>query len=69
MTSEKVVVNNSFPVFGLLGATLVVLKGLGYITWPWAWVLAPFWVPLALVGAILAVGLLLVLIAAIIKNT
>jgi hypothetical protein len=69
MTSEKVVVNNSFPVFSLLGATLVVLKGLGYITWPWVWVLAPFWVPLALVGVILAMGLLLVLIAAIIENT
>ncbi len=40
----------SFPVLGLLGAVLVVLKVLGKITIAWKWVLAPFWVPLAVAG-------------------
>jgi hypothetical protein len=58
MTSEKVVVNNSFPVLGLLGATLVVLKALGYVSWPWVWVLAPFWIPFAILGGFLVIAVL-----------
>jgi hypothetical protein len=30
---------------GLLGVILVVMKAMGWITWPWLWVLAPFWIP------------------------
>jgi len=40
---------------GLLGVAFVVLKLTGHITWPWLWVLAPFWIPLALVLAAFAV--------------
>jgi hypothetical protein len=61
-------VTTSFPVLGLLGATLVVLKALGYVTWPWLWVLAPFWIPVALVlGLVLGLGIVFV-IAAIIDS-
>jgi hypothetical protein len=42
-------------VSGLLGVAFVVLKLTGHITWPWLWVLAPFWIPLALVLAAFAV--------------
>ena len=38
----------SFPIAGLLGVAFIVLKLMGYITWSWLWVLAPFWAPLAL---------------------
>lgn len=43
---------------GLLTIAFVVLKLTGYITWSWWWVLAPRWIPLALVvifAAILAI--------------
>jgi len=34
---------------GVLGVVFIVLKLCGVIAWPWIWVLAPFWVGLALV--------------------
>lgn len=53
------------PVLPILGAVLVVLKALGYITWSWWWVTLPFWAPIALLfaflGAIILVGLLVLL--------
>lgn len=45
----------------LLGVTFIVLKLTGVITWPWIWVLSPFWIGAALVMVLLAllgVGLL-----------
>lgn len=42
-------------VLGLLGVLFVGLKLTGYIAWSWWWVLAPFWMPVALVFAGLAV--------------
>lgn len=38
-----------------LGIVFIVLKLCGVIGWHWAWVLAPFWMPLALVLAVLLV--------------
>jgi len=37
----------------LLGVLFIGLKLTGYIDWSWLWVLAPLWIPLALVVAIL----------------
>jgi hypothetical protein len=34
--------------FGLLTIAFIVLKLMGHITWSWVWVLAPTWMPLAL---------------------
>lgn len=34
---------------GMLTIAFIVLKLAGYITWSWRWVLAPTWIPLALV--------------------
>lgn len=39
--------------FPLLGLTFIVLKLCGVIGWSWLWVLAPFWIPLSIVLAIL----------------
>ena len=36
-------------VFGLMGVMFVGMRIAGVINWPWVWVLAPFWGPLALV--------------------
>ena len=37
----------------LLGVAFVVLKLTGNIDWSWLWVLAPFWIPWALIGLLL----------------
>ena len=40
---------NGVNALSLLGVLFVGLKLTGHITWPWVWVLAPFWMPLAVV--------------------
>ena len=45
----------SFPILGILGVLSVTFKLAGVIAWPWVWVLAPFWVPLALMVALFVV--------------
>ncbi len=44
--SKNVTVN--FPIFGILGLIFITLKLTGHIAWPWLWVLAPFWIPIAI---------------------
>lgn len=36
-------------VCDILGIIFIVLKLVGVISWSWWWVLAPFWIPLAIV--------------------
>lgn len=38
---------------GLLCIVFIVLKLTGYIAWSWWWVLAPIWIPWAIVIAVL----------------
>lgn len=40
-------------VFGLMGVMFIGLKLTGYVTWPWLWVLAPFWIPIAILFSVL----------------
>lgn len=49
-------------VAGLLGVLFVALKLTHVIAWPWLWVLAPFWIPLAVFVAILLIGVVIVLV-------
>lgn len=60
MSNTKVVIGDSFPYAGILCCVLVVLKALGYISWPWIWVFAPIWIPLGILLAIVLGGLILV---------
>lgn len=48
--STTVVTSSSSGVgfLGLLAVAFIVLKLLGVIDWPWLWVLAPIWIPLAI---------------------
>jgi hypothetical protein len=60
---KKVTVN-----FGGIGTILaiifMVLKLTGNIDWPWVWVFAPIWIPLAVALGILAIyGIVVVIIA------
>jgi hypothetical protein len=47
----------STPILGLLGVSFVVLKLMGYITWSWWLVTAPFWGGFAVVAVFLVVWL------------
>lgn len=49
---------------GMLAILFIGLKLTGYITWPWLWVLAPLWIPLAVLGVILAAAAVFICIAA-----
>lgn len=61
--SKKVTVN-----FGGIGTILaivfMVLKLTGHIDWPWVWIFAPIWIPLAIAVGILAVAGIIGLIVA-----
>jgi hypothetical protein len=46
---------------GLLTVLFIGLKLTGYIAWPWVWVLAPLWIPLAVL--LIVLGIFLALIA------
>ena len=53
--SDNVKVNNSGGIgfAGLLTIVFITLKLTGYIDWSWWWVLAPLWIPIVLIFAIL----------------
>lgn len=42
----------------LLTATFVTLQLVGVISWPWIWVLAPLWIPIALAILLLIIALI-----------
>ena len=52
---------NTFLAFvpGLVVLAFVGMKITGTIDWSWAWVLAPLWVPLALISTLIIVAALL----------
>lgn len=52
---------------GLLGVLFVGLKLTGFIDWPWLWVLAPFWIPVAILLAVLSVAAIIWVIVKITK--
>lgn len=45
---------------GTLTIVFIALKLLGYITWPWIWVLAPMWVGLVIGLTILLIVLFII---------
>lgn len=54
--------SSGIGVGGLLGVAFVVLKLTHVINWSWLWVLAPFWIPWAVVILILFVAFVVALI-------
>ena len=59
------IINRGIGPLSLLGIAFVVMKIMGYITWSWWWVLAPFWIPvaLALFLILLAIGIVVLLLS------
>lgn len=47
-------------ILTVIGIVFIILKCCGLIHWSWIWVLAPFWMPVALV--------ILIILIAFIKN-
>lgn len=62
-SKKTVTVYKGVTPLSLLGVAFIVLKLLGYITWSWWWVLAPFWIPIGI--ALLLLGICLVLLLSI----
>lgn len=63
MAKKEVIVQSTGGVgfLGLLALVFITLKLIGVITWSWAWVLAPIWIPIVLVCAFLLAGLLFII--------
>ena len=49
MSESKTVSSGGIGFTGLLAIVFITLKLTNYIDWSWWWVLAPLWVPCALV--------------------
>ena len=62
MIMENKVVYQGPGVLSLLLIAFIVMKLCGVITWPWLWVLSPFWIPLAVAVVVLIIIGLAVLI-------
>jgi hypothetical protein len=56
MSDNKTTISSGIGLGGLLGTAFIVLKLCHVIDWPWVWVLAPFWGPLAIVLGFLALA-------------
>ena len=54
---------------GLLGIAFIILKLTGVIGWSWLWVLAPLWIPTALVIVLLVVALIVLLVKEVAKRS
>jgi hypothetical protein len=59
---KKVTINGGIG-FTLLTIVFIVLKLIGKIDWTWGWVLAPLWLPYAIVIFVILVGLILRIIS------
>lgn len=59
---DKQVVNKGVGFTGILTIAFIVLKLLGYIKWSWIWVLAPLWIPAALIILFLVIYIVICLI-------
>ena len=60
MTTNNVTNTGGSGFFGLLTIVFITLKITGYITWSWWWVLAPMWMPLAIILPIFIILVLLI---------
>lgn len=54
--------------FGLLAIVFIVLKLCDVIAWSWWWVLAPLWLPITIILAICAAGLVVAFLSLLAKN-
>lgn len=60
---EKNYKSSGLGFCGALTIAFIVLKLCGVIEWSWAWVLAPLWIPIAIVGAIFLIMIIIITIS------
>lgn len=58
MENKKEVAGGGITLTGLLLVAFIVLKLCGVIAWPWVWVLAPLWIPIAVVAVVFLVSII-----------
>ena len=68
MKKYDVAANIILTCVATLTGALIGLKAAGVVTWAWVWVLAPLWVPVALVLALVHFVLFWVVFYAIIEG-
>ncbi|MBS5334901.1 MAG: helix-turn-helix transcriptional regulator [Anaerovoracaceae bacterium] len=68
LSGSKVVKNTGMGFSGALTIVFITLKLMGYIKWPWVWVLSPIWISVAAVIGIIVIGLLIVAVTDWIKK-
>ena len=67
--TEKIIEKvHDYSFVSLLAVAFIVLKLCGVIDWAWIWVLAPIWIPFALVLAIVIVTFIVAFIIALVQR-
>lgn len=67
--TEKIIEKvHDYSFVSLLAVAFIVLKLCGVIDWAWIWVLAPIWIPFALVLVITVVMFVVAFIITIVKR-
>lgn len=59
MENNKTSASGGISFSALLGLAFIILKLVGVISWSWVWVLAPFWIGIALTLIIVFVAWLI----------
>lgn len=60
--SKETTAGSGIGFFGLLTIVFITLKLIGYITWPWFWVLSPVLIPIIITCAIGLFWVILIII-------
>jgi hypothetical protein len=64
MRGEEMSDSGGISFLSALGLLFIGLKLGNVITWDWIWVLAPLWIPLAIVGIVLLIASIAIVISA-----
>ena len=67
MSTETQATSSGISFGGLLCVLFIGLKLTGYITWTWWWVLSPLWIPFVIFVGVMALILLGLGVAAMMK--
>lgn len=59
MSKQAKITSGGINTTSILGIAFVILRLCGVIHWPWLWVTTPFWIPLAIILAILAFAMVM----------
>lgn len=66
--NKTVIKKQGLSLGTVLTIIFIVLKLVGVIEWSWVWVLAPLWIGAIISLALVLIGLLITIVAAIIVN-